>query len=338
MAFDHNVAGDDANLPDDEELDGVGSTFDDDLDPDLDPHLGEGPIDLEDELDVDDDDEDDDDGEEEEDGDEDDGDEGDSSDKDADGEDKPEAAKKKSKSKKRKGSDEDEEIEHPNTPIPTQKVMRAALDHAFAGQDDIDDRLLDLFTDHAIALLEANRLMNVTSIIDPAEIAVKHYLDSWRVTRMIPLVARRILDLGSGGGFPGLPVAMAEPDCSMILCEAIGKKAKFLEEVVKKLGLKNVRVVHMRAEEYLATERVDLVLIRAVSSARENVRTLRKVRHSIKDVVMLKGNSWGREVRAAEREAERLGFKLDTVMEHELPEEMGKRALVVYRAPGGEGL
>ena len=53
---------------------------------------------------------------------------------------------------------------------------------------------------------------------------------------------------------------------------------------------------------------------------------------------MLKGNSWGREVRAAEREAERLGFKLDTVSEHELPEEMGARAIVVYRAPGGDGM
>lgn len=327
MTFDHDDAGAASGLPDDDDLDGIRGG-EDSFDDDIDPELGDAAIDLEDELDVDEDDEDedDDDGSDEDD---------DSSDDESD--DAP-VKKKKSKSKKRKGSDEDEEIEHPNTPIPTRKKMRAALDKAFAGQDDIDDRLLNLFTDHAIALLEANRLMNLTSIIDPAEIAVKHYLDCWRVTRMIPLVARRILDLGSGGGFPGLPVAMAEPDCSMILCESIGKKAEFLQEVVKKLGLKNVRVVHMRAEDYLATERVDLVLIRAVSSVRENVRTLRKVRHSVKDVVMLKGNSWGREVRAAEREAERLGFKLDTVMEHELPEEMGKRALVVYRAPGGDGL
>ncbi len=253
------------------------------------------------------------------------------------GEGAPEA-KPKPRSKKRKGSDEDEEIEHPDTPIPSAAKMRKALDKAFAGQDDIDERMLDLMTRHARLLLETNRTMNVTAILDPTEIAVKHYLDSWRVTRMIPLVARTVLDLGSGGGFPGIPVAIAEPDCSMILCESIGKKARFLEEAVKELGLKNVRVVHARAEDYLATNRVDLVLIRAVSSVRENVRVLRKVRHSVKDVVMLKGNSWGREVRAAEREAERLGFKLDTVLEHELPDEMGKRAMVVYRAPGGDGL
>ena len=244
----------------------------------------------------------------------------------------------KPRSKKRKGSDEDEEVEHPDTPVPTPAKMRAALDKAFAGQADIDDRILSLMTKHAIHLLETNRVMNLTAIIDPLEVAVKHYLDSWRITRVIPLVARRILDLGSGGGFPGIPVAIAEPDCSMILCESIGKKARFLEETVALLGLKNVTVAHMRAEDYLATERVDLVFVRAVSSVRENIRTLRKVRHSVKDVVMLKGNSWGREVRAGEREAERLGFKLDTVSEHELPEEMGARAIVVYRAPGGDGM
>lgn len=281
------------------------------------------PIDLDDELDDD----------LEDDGEED-GDEEEASDG---GGDAP-AAKPRSRSKKRKGSDEDEEVEHPDTPIPTAARMRKALDKAFAGQEDIDDRILDLMTQHARLLLETNRTMNLTAILDPAEIAVKHYLDSWRVTRMIPLVARTVLDLGSGGGFPGIPVAIAEPDCSMILCESIGKKARFLEEAVGKLGLKNVRVVHARAEDYLATSRVDLVLVRAVSSVRENVRTLRKVRHSVKDVVMLKGSSWGREVRAAEREAERLGFKLDTVLEHELPDEMGARAMVVYRAPGGDGI
>lgn len=286
-----------------------------------------------DETDLEDDDEFDDDGEEE-----DDDDDGEDDDAEATGDSEDAPAKKKSKSKKRKGSDEDEEVEHPDTPIPTAKVMRAALDKAFAGQDDVDDRLLTLMTEHALALLEANRVMNVTAILDPAEIAIKHFLDSWRVTRMVPLVGRTILDLGSGGGFPGLPIAMAEPDCELILCDSIGKKAEFLKGLVAKLKLKNVRVVHARAEDYLATSRADMVVIRAVSSVRENVRTLRKVRHSVKDVLMLKGNSWGREVRAAEREAERLGFKLDTVMEHELPEEMGKRAVVVYRAPGGEGL
>ena len=66
------------------------------------------------------------------------------------------------------------------------------------------------------------------------------------------------------------------------------------------------------------------------------MRLLRKVRHSLRDLVMMKGPSWSREVRAGEREAERLGFRLDTVWEHELPGELGGRAVLVYRAPGGD--
>lgn len=249
-----------------------------------------------------------------------------------------EGAARKPAAKKKKVAEEDEEVALPDTPVPSEKKMLAALEKAFEGQDDVDERLLKLFTKHALAVLETNRSMNLTAIVDPLEMAVKHYLDSWRISRMVPLVARRVLDLGSGGGFPGIPVAVAEPMCSVILCESIGKKAKFLEEVVAKLGLRNVTIAHERAEEYLTRERVDLVIVRAVSSVRENIRTLRKVRHSLQDLVMLKGNSWGREVRAAEREAERLGFKLDTVMEHVLPEEMGQRAILVYRAPGGAGM
>jgi 16S rRNA (guanine527-N7)-methyltransferase len=121
----------------------------------------------------------------------------------------------------------------------------------------------------------------------------------------------------------------------MTLVDSMQKRADFLQRVVETLEIANATVVGERGEEYLAYNRVDIVFMRAISSVRENVRLLRKVKHSLKDLVLLKGPSWSREARAAEREAERLGFRLDTVMEHELPEGMGKRAILVYRAPGG---
>ncbi len=243
-----------------------------------------------------------------------------------------EAAAPKSK------KDEEEVVKNPDTPVPSAKVMRSALDWAFEGEEDVTDAMLELFTRHALAVLEKNRVMNLTAILDPKEFAAKHYLDSWRVTRLVPLMAKKVVDFGTGGGFPGLAVAVAEPNCSMTMVDSTKKKIDFLEECVQKLGVKNAHTSWSRVEDYLTTERCDIVLVRAVSSVRENVRTLRKVRHSLKDLVMLKGTSWSREVRAAEREAERLGFKLDTVWEHELPGEMGGRAILVYRAPGGQGL
>lgn len=229
--------------------------------------------------------------------------------------------------------EEDDEEPGPDVAAPTRKRLRDALSWAFE-KEDIEAEVLERFADHARLMLEENRRTNLTAILDPKEVAAKHYLDSWRVTRMTSLVGRTVLDLGSGPGFPGLPLALAEPHCRVVLCDSRKKKADFNQRVIEKLGVRNAESVWARAEEYLETHRVDVVVVRAVSSVRENVRTVRKVRHSLKELVMLKGSSWSREVRAAEREAERLGFVLDTVWEHELPDEMGKRAILVYRAPG----
>jgi 16S rRNA (guanine527-N7)-methyltransferase len=216
-------------------------------------------------------------------------------------------------------------------------VLQEAMAWAFEGET-VEDVVLDLFARHALMVLERNRELNLTAILDPREVAAKHYLDSWRTCRLVPLFGRRILDLGSGAGFPGIPMALGEDETQVILCESRKKKAAFLQESVDELGIKNATVVAERAEDHLNTVEVDIVVARAISSVRENVRTLRKVKHRLKDFVMLKGANWSREVRSGEREAERLGFHLSTVLEHELPGDMGKRAVLVYRAPGGAGM
>jgi len=230
----------------------------------------------------------------------------------------------------------DELAGRPDTPVPEHEVLLEAMQWAFQGEE-VTPQVLEAYARHARLVLAANREVNLTAIVEPREMAAKHYLDSWRITRQVMVYGKRLLDLGSGAGFPGVPVALAEPDARVTLCDSVGKRTAFLERSVAELGLKNVKVVNERAEDHLARNKYDVVLVRAVSSVRENVRTLRKVRHSLKDLVMLKGPSWSREVRAGEREAERLGFKLDTVWEHKLPGEMGARAILVYRAPGSQG-
>lgn len=304
---------------------------DDDDDPvrDQDEYDEEYSAELLEEAALDDDDEGDDDeeGDEDDDGEDGDGDGGD----DEDGE---SSGRKKTK----KEREAEEEPPGPDVPAPTKKKMLAALEWAFQDEVDVPDGLLERYADHAVMVLDHNRKVNLTAILDPKEVAAKHYLDSYRVTRMFSLLGRRVVDMGCGGGFPGVPIAMAEPNCSMMLVDSTKKKTDFVEESISKLKVKNAHSHWGRVEDYLARERCDVVVVRAVSSVRENVRTLRKVRHSLKDLIMLKGSSWSREVRAAEREAERLGFHLDTVMEHNLPEEMGARAVLVYRAPGGQGL
>ncbi len=230
----------------------------------------------------------------------------------------------------------DETPEFADLPLPTLAALREALAWAFEGEE-VNPGFLDRCAEHGLLVQEANRRMNLTKIVEPREIAAKHYLDCWRAARYLPLLGRSLLDLGSGAGYPGVPIAMAEPNARVVVLDSVQKKAEFLKESVAKLKLANVTAVGERAEDHLIRNQYDVVILRAVSSVRENVRTLRLVRHSLRDLVLMKGPAWSREVRAGVREAERLGFKLDTVWEYKLPGELGQRAVLVYRAPGGQG-
>lgn len=232
---------------------------------------------------------------------------------------------------------EEEEVPAgPDIPAPSVDELRAAMGWAFDGEE-VDAELLDAYAKHAHMVLDENRRVNLTAILDPKEVAAKHYLDCWRITQFLPLFGHTVVDIGTGGGFPAIPVALAEPMARIAAIDSTRKKTDFVQRSVDELGLKNVTVHWGRAEDVLQTQQADYAIFRAVSSVRENVRTLRKVKQSVRDVVMLKGKSWSREVRAAEREAERLGFRLDTVWEHSLPGEMGEHVILVYQAPGSLG-
>ena len=222
-------------------------------------------------------------------------------------------------------------------PVPSRQVIMGALETAFAAETGVPDGYLDRCADHAELLLDWNQRVNLTSILSPDDMAVKHYLDCWKAARLLPLLGRKVLDLGSGGGFPGIPLALAEPNCSVSLCESRGRRVRFLEAAVESMGISNASVVEARGEDYLGGAGVDVVVTRALSSVRETVRLLRKVRQRFSELILLKGASWSREVKAGEREAQRLGFHFDTVLEYELPGAAGKRAVLIYRAPGGAG-
>ncbi|MEX1025416.1 MAG: 16S rRNA (guanine(527)-N(7))-methyltransferase RsmG [Planctomycetota bacterium] len=222
--------------------------------------------------------------------------------------------------------------------LPAFDEVRSALEWAFTMEEGLPPSFLDRCAEHALLVLDGNTRLNLTKIVEPREVAAKHYLDAWRAMRVVSLLGRSVLDIGTGGGYPGVPIALAERDTKVVLLDSVGKKARFVQETIEAMGITNAVCLPERAEDHLARNRYEVVFMRAVSSVRENVRTLRKVRHSLVDLVMLKGPSWSREIRGAEREAERLGFRLDTVWEHELPGEMGQRAVLVYRAPGGAGL
>src|SRR5579883_3505246 len=105
---------------------------------------------------------------------------------------------------------------------------------------------------HLQLIVEANEYLNLTRITSPREAAIKHVLDS-----VLPYAlfadTRQILDIGTGAGFPGLPLALVYPEKKFTLAESIQKKARFVESVVAELGLKNVTVQAKRAEDLFKT-------------------------------------------------------------------------------------
>ena len=133
----------------------------------------------------------------------------------------------------------------------------------------VDRKQLELFAVHAAELLKWNRKINLTTITDPYEIAVKHFLDSLAPANLICAQAT-LLDIGSGGGFPGLPLKICMPSLSVTLIDASRKKVNFMKHVLRMLKLQDIQARHIRAED-LAHEpgranAHDVIISRALSS------------------------------------------------------------------------
>jgi len=131
---------------------------------------------------------------------------------------------------------------------------------------DINDHHAGLFALHALELLKWNQKINLTAITDPEEIAIKHFADSVAPANMIPDHAR-LLDIGSGGGFPGIVLKVINPSLNVTLIDASRKKVSFQKQVIRILSLKEIDAHHIRAEELAKTvNRFDVVICRAFSA------------------------------------------------------------------------
>lgn len=116
-------------------------------------------------------------------------------------------------------------------------------------------------------LLETNKVMNLTAITEPEAVAQLHLLDSAALTRFVDLSGKTVVDVGTGAGFPGMPLRILKDDFDLTLLDSLGKRIAWLDEVCGTLGLKRVECVHARAEEFAAGHResYDLAVSRAVA-------------------------------------------------------------------------
>lgn len=117
-------------------------------------------------------------------------------------------------------------------------------------------------------LLQTNQVMNLTAITDPVDVANLHLLDCASLLTMADLRGKRVVDVGTGAGFPGMPLRILEPDFDLTLLDSLGKRITFLDETCRAMSLKRVQCVHARAEEFARThrEKYDVATSRAVAS------------------------------------------------------------------------
>lgn len=187
---------------------------------------------------------------------------------------------------------------------------------------DLDPAAADKLARYAELLLEKNKVMNLTAITAPRDVATLHLLDCAALAAQLDLSGKRVIDVGTGAGFPGMVLAILTPDARFTLLDSLGKRVDFLKEVQTDLGLKNVTCVHARAEEFAAQhrEQFDLAASRAVAQLNvlcELTLPLVKVGGQF---AAMKSVSTDEEIRQAHSAIAQLGGQLSGVTDYPVPE------------------
>lgn len=198
---------------------------------------------------------------------------------------------------------------------------------------EINDSKIKKFYEYMNLLIEWNDKINLTAITEPKEVIVKHFIDSILAAKYIK-DGSSIIDVGTGAGFPGIPLKILNDSYKLTLLDSLNKRTIFLQEVVNKLELDNIEVIHGRAEDYAHEkkyrEMYDCAISRAVAPLNILLEYLIPYASIDGCIIAMKGSNAEQELLDARNAANKLGANLREKSVVQLPDDSGERHILIF--------
>lgn len=199
----------------------------------------------------------------------------------------------------------------------------------------LSEMQLKQFYTYMNLLIDWNKKINLTAIVEPNEIILKHFVDSLTILKYIS-GGTKIIDVGTGAGFPGIPLKIAKPSIEIVLLDSLQKRINFLEEVIKQLNIEKIKTIHSRVEDFgkdqKYREKFDMATSRAVanlSTLSEYLLPLVKVGGK---VISMKGSFIGEELENSKNALNILGGKIEKIEKLNLPNsDMNRNILIINK-------
>lgn len=199
---------------------------------------------------------------------------------------------------------------------------------------DLSEKQVEQFLEYYELLVEWNSFMNLTGITEYEEVIRKHFIDSLAVVKGVDMTkVHSVIDIGTGAGFPGLPLKIAFPHLEVVLLDSLNKRIKFLNEVIARISLTNIRTIHGRAEDFAVKAEYRECFDLAVSRAVANMSTLTEyclpfVKQG-GEFISYKSVKTEEELQGAKNAIKILGGKTKEIVQFKLMDTDEERSLVV---------
>ena len=212
--------------------------------------------------------------------------------------------------------------------------MTELLKNGFSAMKlSVSDAQIAQLEDFTARMLETNKVMNLTRITDPKEIAEKHLLDCASLLQAADFSKKSVVDVGCGAGFPGMPLHILCPSCELTLLDSLGKRIRFLQGCIDAMNLSDIEAVHARAEEFAAKhrEQYDFAVSRAVAQLNVLAELSLPLVKQGGAFIAMKSKDTDEELERAKKAIRLLGGEIEKIIDYMIPHTEITHRLVVIR-------